>query len=134
MHSEPARRYVMALLRRRLRETAMVCARERYVSVVFGGGESACVEGQHCHANGVVACVVVSKWAGMGMQYLFCDDESLFLFKRIRGVGASAFLLEIAVIRGDGLPGRHYRMRQVRKRGRKIRCCEGLCTVCMAVL
>jgi hypothetical protein len=32
MHSEPARRYVMALLRRRLRETAMVCEGERRLS------------------------------------------------------------------------------------------------------
>lgn len=61
MHSEPVRRYVMALLRRRLRETAMACVRgrERCMSVVFGGEESLSVEGQHCHAYGVVACVVV---------------------------------------------------------------------------
>ena len=88
MHSEPARRYVMALLRRRLRETAMVCVRERCVSVVFGGEESVSVEGQYCHAYGEHGCPICT--------YLFRDDESLFLFlfMRIREAGASAFLKE----------------------------------------
>jgi hypothetical protein len=56
MHSEPARRYVMALFRRRLRETAMVCEGSG-ISVVCGG-ESANMRGSVLPREGVAGCVV----------------------------------------------------------------------------
>jgi hypothetical protein len=57
MHSEPARRYVMALFRRRLRETAMACEGKRYIS---GMRRRVCEEerGSVSPREGVAGCVV----------------------------------------------------------------------------
>jgi hypothetical protein len=57
MHSEPARRYVMALFRRRLRETAMACEGKRYIS----GMRRRVCEGERGSVSpreGVAGCVV----------------------------------------------------------------------------
>lgn len=65
MHSEPARRYVMALFRRRLRETAMLCEGGKEVSQWYAE-ESLQRRGLVPACEGVAGCVVYAS----GGQYL----------------------------------------------------------------